>query len=110
MIQIGHATFFGQMEGFTFLTDPVWSARASPLQFVGPKRFVNPPIEVEKLPQVDVVFISHTHYDHLDHGTIRRLQVSHPNTKFIVPMGLKSWFTGERSTLVFYQQLKDIPI
>lgn len=91
---IGHATFFGQMEGFNFLTDPVWSARASPLQFIGPKRFVNPPIELEQLPKVDVVFISHTHYDHLDYGTIRRLMTSHPDAKYIVPIGLKRWFTG----------------
>jgi L-ascorbate metabolism protein UlaG (beta-lactamase superfamily) len=83
------------MEGFTFLTDPVWSARASPVQFFGPKRFVNPPVELEVLPKVDLVFVSHTHYDHLDYGTIRRLQVAHPNAKYIVGIGLKKWFTGE---------------
>ena len=90
---------FGQMEGINFLTDPVWSARATPVQFFGPKRYVNPPIALENLPQVDLVLISHTHYDHLDYGSVKRLKVAHPNAKYIVPMGLKKWFKSKSDLL-----------
>lgn len=69
---IGHATCYYQTDGVFFLTDPVWSSRASPVQFAGPKRFVEPPIEIEDL-KVDVVLLSHTHYDHLDLNSAKRI-------------------------------------
>lgn len=69
---LGHATCYYQTNGICFLTDPVFSERASFVQFFGPKRFVPAPIEVEKLT-VDVVLISHTHYDHLDAGSVKRI-------------------------------------
>jgi N-acyl-phosphatidylethanolamine-hydrolysing phospholipase D len=69
---IGHATCYYQTEGVFFLTDPLWSERSSPAQWFGPKRFVDAPIEIEDL-KVDVVLLSHTHYDHLDKDSARRI-------------------------------------
>lgn len=69
---MGHASCYFQNGGLHFLTDPVWSARASPLSFAGPKRYTEPPIEVEDL-KIDVVLLSHTHYDHLDLPTAKRI-------------------------------------
>ncbi len=69
---IGHATCLYQTEGVFFLTDPLWSDKASPTQFFGPKRFVDPPIEIEDL-KIDVVLLSHTHYDHLDQASAQRI-------------------------------------
>lgn len=63
---IGHATVLVQAGGLTLLTDPVFSARASPVGFAGPKRHQPPGIALEALPHVDVVLASHNHYDHLD--------------------------------------------
>lgn len=69
---IGHATCYYQTEGMFFLTDPLWSERASPQQWFGPKRFIDAPIEIEDL-KIDVVLLSHTHYDHLDHDSAKRI-------------------------------------
>src|SRR3712207_2628179 len=70
---IGHATFLLQAAGLNILTDPVWSERARPLSFAGPRR-VNPPgITFDDLPPIDVVLVSHGHYDHLDVETLTRL-------------------------------------
>jgi L-ascorbate metabolism protein UlaG (beta-lactamase superfamily) len=70
---LGHASFLFQAAGFNFLTDPVFSKRASPFQFMGPARYTPPPCSVRELPPVHVVLISHNHYDHIDAGTIRAL-------------------------------------
>ncbi len=69
----GHSAMLLEIDGLTVLTDPVWDQRASPLQFMGPKRFFQPTLELSALPKIDVVLISHDHYDHLGAGTIRRL-------------------------------------
>ena len=70
---VGHASVLIQTNGVNILTDPVWSDRASPFQWAGPKR-VNPPgIPFDKLPPIDVVLLSHNHYDHLDLDTLQRL-------------------------------------
>ncbi len=69
---MGHASCYYQTDGVYFLTDPVFSQRASFSQYYGPKRFLPPPVDVEDL-QIDVVLLSHTHYDHLDHGTAQRI-------------------------------------
>ena len=69
---IGHATCYYQTDGVFFLTDPLFSERASPTQMFGPKRFIDPPLEIEDL-KVDVVLLSHTHYDHLDHQSAARI-------------------------------------
>lgn len=68
----GHATCYFQSGGTYFLTDPVWGQRASPLSFIGPKRFFPSPIEIEDL-KIDVVLLSHTHYDHMDVESVKRI-------------------------------------
>ncbi len=70
---IGHSTLLVQMNGLNILTDPIWSERCSPVPFAGPKRFVKPGLALEDLPDIDVVIISHDHYDHLDRPTLKKL-------------------------------------
>jgi N-acyl-phosphatidylethanolamine-hydrolysing phospholipase D len=84
---IGHATLLVQSEHVTFLTDPTWSARPSPMPGVGPKRFVKPGLAFEDLPPIDFVLISHNHYDHLDLPTLRNLAKRNADTVFFVPLG-----------------------
>lgn len=76
---VNHATVLVQTEGLNILIDPVWSARVSPLAWYGPKRHRPPGIRFEDLPRIDLVLISHNHYDHMDLSTLRRLvQTFHP--------------------------------
>jgi N-acyl-phosphatidylethanolamine-hydrolysing phospholipase D len=82
---IGHATVLVQMDHLTFLTDPIWSEKAFPLTFMGPKRFAPPGLALDALPPIDLVLISHNHYDHLDLPTLRRLAAN--GTRFLVPLG-----------------------
>jgi len=70
---VGHATVLIQVEGLNILTDPIWSDRASPFSFIGPRRLRAPGVRFEDLPRIDLVVISHNHYDHLDLPTLRRL-------------------------------------
>jgi N-acyl-phosphatidylethanolamine-hydrolysing phospholipase D len=84
---IGHATLLMQMEHVTFLTDPIWSNRPSPVPVVGPGRFVAPGISIEDLPPIDFVLISHNHYDHLDLPTLSALAKRSADTIFFVPLG-----------------------
>jgi L-ascorbate metabolism protein UlaG (beta-lactamase superfamily) len=70
---LGHSTMLIEIDGVRILTDPVWGPRASPSALVGPKRFQPSPVSLGKMPPVDVVLISHDHYDHLDYPTIRAL-------------------------------------
>ena len=72
-----HASVLLQASGMNILTDPVWSERASPFAFAGPKRVTAPGIAFEDLPPIDAVLLSHCHYDHLDVATLRRLQADH---------------------------------
>ncbi len=74
---VGHATLLIQAAGLNILTDPVWSARASPFSFAGPKRVTAPGIDFAALPPIDAVLLSHNHYDHLDVATLRRLHAAH---------------------------------
>jgi L-ascorbate metabolism protein UlaG (beta-lactamase superfamily) len=69
----GHSASLIEMDGMRVLVDPVWEPRASPFSFMGPKRFFEPTIALEALPKIDVVLISHDHYDHLGAQTVRRL-------------------------------------
>lgn len=88
---IGHATLLVQMNGMNILTDPQWSERASPVTWGGPRRLSPPGVAFENLPRIDVVLISHDHYDHLDLKTVKRLADVH-DPLFLVPLGLKAWF------------------
>ncbi len=86
---VGHVTFLIQTNGLNILTDPVWSDRASVLNFfpfLGPKRVKDPGIKFENLPPIDVVWVSHNHYDHLDLATIDLLWKKH-KPRIIVPLG-----------------------
>ena len=70
----GHSSFLIEIESLNVLIDPVWGERASPFTFAGPKRFFPPVIEISELPEIDVVLISHDHYDHLDYETVHALK------------------------------------
>ncbi|HWT13400.1 MAG TPA: MBL fold metallo-hydrolase [Allosphingosinicella sp.] len=70
---IGHATVLVQTQGLNILTDPIWSERASPFAFIGPRRVRAPGIRFDDLPKIDLVLISHNHYDHMDLPTLKRL-------------------------------------
>ena len=85
---VGHSTLLFTHRDVTVLTDPVFSDRASPFSFAGPKRVVAPAYTAETLPHVDVAIISHAHYDHLDVPGLRRLAVRQPHIRFVVPLGL----------------------
>lgn len=87
---VNHSTFLLQMEGLNILTDPVWSERVSPFSFAGPKRMRPPGIRLEDLPHIDVVLLSHNHYDHLDIATVRTIHGAH-HPLFIVPLGVGSF-------------------
>jgi L-ascorbate metabolism protein UlaG (beta-lactamase superfamily) len=83
---IGWSSVLVEIDGHTVLTDPVWSERCSPSTLVGPRRFHAPPIELAALPPIEVVVISHDHYDHLDMPVIRALAAK--GTRFAVPLGI----------------------
>jgi N-acyl-phosphatidylethanolamine-hydrolysing phospholipase D len=84
---IGHSTLLVQMGGTSFLTDPIWSPTASPVSWLGPRRFTPPGLELEALPPIDFVLISHSHYDHLDLPTLIRVARKDPDARFLVPLG-----------------------
>lgn len=77
------------------LTDPIWSARCSPLAFAGPRRRQPPGVAFDSLPAIDLVLVSHDHYDHLDLPTLRRLVHAH-DPQFVVPLGLGAWLKRRR--------------
>jgi L-ascorbate metabolism protein UlaG (beta-lactamase superfamily) len=83
---VGHATILIQVAGLNIITDPFWSDRASPFSFAGPKRATRPGVAFDALPPIDVVLISHNHYDHLDLPTLRRLD-ARDRPRVIVPLG-----------------------
>jgi L-ascorbate metabolism protein UlaG (beta-lactamase superfamily) len=83
---IGHATLLIQVAGVNLLTDPVWSDRASPFSFAGPKRVTAPGVAFEHLPPIHAVLLSHNHYDHLDLATLRRLHAGH-DPLMVMPLG-----------------------
>jgi N-acyl-phosphatidylethanolamine-hydrolysing phospholipase D len=85
---IGHATFLIRLGGLNILTDPFFSERASPFSFVGPKRFAPPGIALTDLPKIDVIVISHNHYDSFDAPALERIASDHPMARVLVPLGL----------------------
>ena len=92
---LGHASLLVQMGGSTFLTDPVFSERASPIQFAGPKRLRPTPCSLSDLlskTSIDVVLISHNHYDHLDYNSVAAIHENDKTVSFVVPLGLADWF------------------
>jgi N-acyl-phosphatidylethanolamine-hydrolysing phospholipase D len=85
---IGHTSFLIQMGGLNVLTDPIWSERASPVQFAGPKRWVPPAVDFDALPPIDIVVHSHDHYDHLDSSSVSRLAERFPAVRWYAPLGV----------------------
>lgn len=93
---IGHSTFLVQMGDRVILSDPVFSDRASMVQWIGPKRIREPALTARQLSEIGInvndVLISHNHYDHLDHRAIMDIHQYWPEAKFFVPLKLKQWF------------------
>jgi len=93
---IGHATTLVQASGLNVLTDPIFSRRASPLRFAGPARAYPPGLRLDELPHIDVVVISHNHYDHLDRDSIVALSRQAAGSPlFLTPLGLKAWLRDQ---------------
>jgi len=90
---VGHSTFLIQIGGLNLLTDPMWSERAFPVQWLGPRRVVPPAVALHALPPIDAVLLSHNHYDHLDAATVRLLGHRHPDARWLAPLGLASVLT-----------------
>lgn len=94
---LGHSTVLVEIDGYRVLTDPVWGPRASPSRLAGPKRFQPVPLALRALPPIDLVLVSHDHYDHLDYPTIRELATR--DVPFVTSLGvgahLEAW--GVRS-------------
>src|SRR6266849_1778312 len=90
---INHATVLIQTEGLNILTDPIWSERASPVSWAGPKRHRSPGLRFEDLPPIDLVLISHNHYDHLDIQTLVRLNAEH-RPRFVTGLGNRAFLNA----------------
>jgi L-ascorbate metabolism protein UlaG (beta-lactamase superfamily) len=88
---VNHATLLIELQGLNILTDPVWSERVSPFTFAGPKRKRAPGVDLEALPPIHVILVSHNHYDHTDIATLQKLSRIHA-PKIIVPLGDKQLF------------------
>ncbi|MDQ3520592.1 MAG: MBL fold metallo-hydrolase [Gemmatimonadota bacterium] len=97
---VGHATFLIQIGGLNILTDPVWSDRLSPMPFAGPRRWVPPGVELESLPPIDIVLVSHNHYDHFDTRSVKRLATLHPGAHWFTPLELGAHVQREGARLV----------
>ncbi len=91
---IGHSTFLWQYKGVNLITDPHLTDRASPVGFAGPKRNMPPGISLRELPELDIVLISHNHYDHLDKDSVLGIADKQKDDLplFLVPLGMKQWF------------------
>jgi L-ascorbate metabolism protein UlaG (beta-lactamase superfamily) len=98
---LGHSTALWQVNGLNLITDPHLGPRASPVGFAGPKRLTPVPLPLAELPRIDVVLISHNHYDHLDRDTVLALnrQPGGPPL-FVVPLGVDLWMQAEGITRV----------
>ncbi|MBS0640143.1 MAG: MBL fold metallo-hydrolase [Proteobacteria bacterium] len=95
---VGHATFLIQGGGLNIVTDPVWSDRASPLTFLGPKRRNPPGIAFDDLPRIDAVLLSHCHYDHMDLTTLRRLW-DRDRPLIVTPLGNDTIIRGRHAAI-----------
>ncbi|MBX7065875.1 MAG: MBL fold metallo-hydrolase [Parachlamydiales bacterium] len=91
-VWIGHSTYLIEMDDLSILTDPVWDNYCSPIPLKALRRISEPPISLSDLPPIDIVLISHNHYDHLDAKTVAILHRFHPQIQWIVPEGLSRWF------------------
>ena len=110
VIWIGQSSLLLNHQGMTVLTDPHFTDRASPFSFIGPKRVTPAPFDIASLPDIDVVLISHNHYDHLDEQSIRELAATQPDIQFLVPLGLETllreWGAEQVTELDWYQPVQ----
>lgn len=91
MTWLGHASVLAEVDGHTILTDPIFSYRASAVQFAGPARYRPAACAIDDLPQLSAVVVSHNHYDHLDLNSVRDIAARQPDCEFFVPMGMQQW-------------------
>ena len=110
VLWVGHASIMINHSNLTILTDPHFSNYASPFSFMGPKRITSVPFTIPELPQVDVIIISHNHYDHLDEQSIREIAIYQPEVRFLVPLGLKKlllgWGANDVTELDWWQSIQ----
>jgi L-ascorbate metabolism protein UlaG (beta-lactamase superfamily) len=92
VFRLGHSTMLIKLQGAFYLTDPVFSERASPVQWAGPARFHKPPISIDDLPPIAAIILSHDHYDHLDHAAV--LALAGKTSHFITPLGVGDRLIG----------------
>jgi L-ascorbate metabolism protein UlaG (beta-lactamase superfamily) len=100
---IGHSTVLIQTAGLNILTDPFFSERASPFQFAGPKRIRDPGVTIVDLPPIDLVLLSHNHYDHLDAAALAALKATH-NPKLITTLNNGSYVKNYPCTELDWRQ------
>jgi N-acyl-phosphatidylethanolamine-hydrolysing phospholipase D len=91
-VWVGHSTYLLQVDQLTILTDPVWDSYCSPFPIRALRRYTEPPIALADLPPIDIVLLSHNHYDHLDAKTVLSLHRFHPQIQWILPEKLSPWF------------------
>src|ERR1700685_898178 len=109
---LGHSTVLIEIDGLRVLTDPVWGPRASPSRLAGPKRFQPVPVSLRAMPPVDLVIVSHDHYDHLDYPTIREL--ARRDMPFVTSLGVGAHLEGwgvrpERITELDWWESHELP-
>jgi L-ascorbate metabolism protein UlaG (beta-lactamase superfamily) len=85
---MGHSSTLIELDGVRILVDPMWDERAAPVSWAGPKRFFPAPLALEALPPLDVILISHDHYDHLGAQTVRSLAALQPAARWVTPLGV----------------------
>jgi N-acyl-phosphatidylethanolamine-hydrolysing phospholipase D len=88
---IGHSTVLLQFGGLNILTDPMFSQRPFPVQWLGPRRIMDPALAIDALPPLDVVLLSHTHYDHLDRIAVRQIARAHPSATWVTSLGVGAY-------------------
>ena len=91
---IGHSTTLLQLGALNVITDPVFCQRAFPVQWLGPRRVMDPALALKQLPPLDVVLLSHNHYDHLDRYAVRQIARDHPKATWVVPLELGAYVRG----------------
>ncbi|HEU4988917.1 MAG TPA: MBL fold metallo-hydrolase [Gemmatimonadaceae bacterium] len=108
---VGHSTALIQLGPLNVLTDPMWSYRASPVAWAGPARLVPPPMPIGALPPIDVVLISHDHYDHLDRSSVAALAAAQRNAVWFAPLGvaplLRRWGVRHVRELDWWNTVED---
>jgi L-ascorbate metabolism protein UlaG (beta-lactamase superfamily) len=93
---IGHSSFLIRLPGLNILTDPVFSARCSPVQFAGPKRVRAPGLAIAALPDINLILLSHNHYDHMDIAALRKLRKRFPAAAIVTTLGNAAYLAKKR--------------